>query len=72
MKTTLDLPDHLVRQVKQRALQEGRTLRALVAEYIQQGLHGGSSGSGPAPSPGVQLEQECLAQEDRRRAGLSA
>lgn len=98
MKTTLDLPDHLVRQVKQRALQEGRTLRALVAEYIQQGLHGGSSGSGPVLSPGVQLdaaglpvfraempaqqpridlatalqlEQECLEQEDRRRAGLS-
>jgi hypothetical protein len=40
MKTTLDLPDHLVYQAKQRALQQGRTLRELVAEYIRQGLHG--------------------------------
>lgn len=40
MKTTLDLPDHLVRQAKQRALQQGCTLRELVAGYIRQGLHG--------------------------------
>lgn len=46
MKTTLDLPDHLVRQAKQRALQQGRTLKELVAEYIRQGLHG-------VPSPPV-------------------
>lgn len=99
MKTTLDLPDHLVRQAKQRALQEGRTLRELVAEYIRLGLHGRTAAPSPAPSGGVkldpaglpvfraephggqpgidlatalQLEQECLAQEDRRCAGLSA
>ncbi len=99
MKTTLDLPDHLVRQVKQRALQQGRTLKELVADYIRQGLHGGTSGSAPPASNGVtvdgaglpvfrcdtssgkagidlaaalQLEQECLMQEDRRRAGLPA
>lgn len=40
MKTTLDLPDHLMRQVKQRALQQGRPIKALVADYIRQGLHG--------------------------------
>jgi hypothetical protein len=99
MTTTLDLPDHLVRQVKQRALQEGRTLRELVAETIRLGLHGGSSAPATAPSGGVkldaaglpvfraeppgnqpgieletalQLEQECLVQEDIRRAGLPA
>lgn len=48
MKTTLDLPDHLVRQAKQRALQQGRTLRDLVAEYIRQGLRGT-----PAPAPSL-------------------
>ncbi len=40
MKTTLDLPDHLMRQVKQRALQQGRPIKELVADYIRQGLHG--------------------------------
>jgi hypothetical protein len=99
MKTTLDLPDHLVRQVKQRALLQGSTLKELVAEYIRQGLHGSTAASAPAAVDGVridlaglpvfrrepssgkagidlaealQLEQECLAQEDRRRAGLPA
>lgn len=45
MKTTLDLPDHLMRQVKQRAVQQGRPIKELVADYIRQGLHG------PAPLP---------------------
>jgi len=40
MKTTLDLPDHLMQQVKHRALQQGRPIKALVADYIRQGLHG--------------------------------
>jgi hypothetical protein len=40
MKTTLDLPDHLMQRVKQRALQQGRPIKELVADYIRQGLHG--------------------------------
>lgn len=40
MKTTLDLPDHLVRQAKQMALQQGRPLKDLMADFIRQGLHG--------------------------------
>jgi len=40
MRTTLDLPDHLMRQVKQRALQQGRPIKALMADSIRQGLHG--------------------------------
>lgn len=40
MKTTLDLPEHLMRQVKQRAFQQGRPIKELVADYIRQGLHG--------------------------------
>jgi hypothetical protein len=38
MKTTIDLPDELVREVKLRALMQGRTLRDVVADYIRQGL----------------------------------
>jgi plasmid stability protein len=38
MKTTLDLPDALFRQVKLRAVIQGRTVKDLVAELLQQGL----------------------------------
>ncbi len=99
MKTTLDLPDHLVHQAKLRALQQGCTLKDLVAEFIRLGLHGGPSTDNPCGSEVVTLdakgfpvfrplatgslptldlatalllEQECLMQEDRRRAGLPA
>lgn len=38
MKTTLDLPDELIREVKLRAVIQGRTLRDLVADYLRLGL----------------------------------
>ncbi len=38
MKTTLDLPDELVRQVKLLALQEGRKLKDAMAELLRRGL----------------------------------
>jgi hypothetical protein len=38
MKTTLDLPDVLVKQVKLRALQEGRKLKDAVADLLMKGL----------------------------------
>ncbi len=38
MRTTLDLPDTLFKEVKTRAVQEGVTLKALVTEFIQVGL----------------------------------
>ena len=38
MKTTLDLPDELIRQAKLRAIVQGRTLRDLMADFIRQGL----------------------------------
>jgi hypothetical protein len=99
MKTTLDLPEHLVRQAKQRALQQGRPLKDLVADLIRQGLHGPSprsiescdgvvelddqglpvfrsddsaAAARPDLATALQLEQEALRQEDRRRAGLPA
>jgi hypothetical protein len=54
MKTTLDLPDHLMQQVKQRALQQGRPIKELVADYIRQGLHG---------APGTPLQPSARAVE---------
>jgi plasmid stability protein len=38
MKTTLDLPDEILREMKLRALMQGRTLRDLAADYLRQGL----------------------------------
>ena len=38
MKTTLDLPDELIRAAKLRAVSQGRTLRDLVSDYLRQGL----------------------------------
>lgn len=38
MKTTLELPDALVKQVKLRALREGRKLKDAVADLLRKGL----------------------------------
>lgn len=38
MKTTLILPDHLVRELKHRATERGTTLSAVVAEALRRGL----------------------------------
>lgn len=39
MKTTLDLPDHLMRRVKIRAASEGRKLKDVIAELLEKGIH---------------------------------
>jgi hypothetical protein len=38
MKMTLDLPDALVKQVKTRAVREGRKLKDAVADLLRKGL----------------------------------
>ena len=38
MKTTLDLPDALMKQVKLRALRDGRKLKDAVADLLRKGL----------------------------------
>ena len=50
MKTTLDLPDDLVRRMKIRAVQERRPLKRLVAELLSQGLNASLTPS-PVPPP---------------------
>ena len=47
MKTTLDLPDELIREVKLRAVVQGRTVKDIVAEFLRQGL-----GMAPLGRPG--------------------
>lgn len=38
MKTTVDLPDDLMKQVKLRALREGQKLKDAVADLLRKGL----------------------------------
>src|SRR5437016_854738 len=38
MKTTLDLPDSLVKKIKLRAVQDGRKLKDTVADLLRKGL----------------------------------
>lgn len=59
MKTTLDLPDDLVRRLKIRAVQEGRPLKRLVSELLLQGLNAGAV---PAPAPPAGTSQVTIAE----------
>jgi plasmid stability protein len=45
MKTTLDLPDALVKQIKLRAVHDGRKLKDMFAELLTKGLAAESAGS---------------------------
>lgn len=47
MKTTLDLPDELIRTVKIRAVRENRKLKDLVADLLRRGLAETPTGVGP-------------------------
>ena len=51
MKTTLDLPDALVKEVKVRAVQEGRKLKDAVAELLRRGLAASAVPESPQPEP---------------------
>jgi len=39
MRTTVDLPDDLYRQIKARAALGGLKVRELIVHYLEQGLH---------------------------------
>lgn len=57
MKTTLDLPDPLMREVKIRAAQEGRKLKDLVGELLRRGLDLTSSDT-PTRRARVEIDPE--------------
>lgn len=50
MKTTLDLPDELMRAIKVRAAQQGRKIKDVVTELLRSGLSQTHSGA-PIPTP---------------------
>jgi hypothetical protein len=49
MKTTLDLPDDLVRRIKIEAAKSDRKLKDLVAQLLEAGLRASRDG-GPTPA----------------------
>ena len=51
MKTTLDLPDELMRKVKIRAVHEHKKLKDTIAELIRKGMAAGSARRPRIPKP---------------------
>jgi plasmid stability protein len=51
MKTTLDLPDELMREVKIRAVHEHKKLKDTIAELIRKGIAADKSRPAKLPKP---------------------
>ena len=51
MKTTLELPDALLREVKIRAVDERKKLKDAIAEFIRKGMAAGRKGPPKTPKP---------------------
>ena len=51
MKTTLDLPDDLMRAVKIRAVHEQKKLKDAIAEFIRKGMAAGRESPSKTPKP---------------------
>jgi plasmid stability protein len=58
MKTTIDLPDALVKQVKLRALQDGRKLKDAVADLLRKGLIGAADTEPDLEAPVVGKDKQ--------------
>jgi hypothetical protein len=56
MKTTLDLPEDLIREVKLRAVMQRRPLKDLVADMLRQGM-GMAQSASPRPPTADSLVQ---------------
>lgn len=46
MKTTVDLPAELIKEIKLLAVDEGKKLKDILAELLRQGLKASSGGAG--------------------------
>jgi len=51
VKTTLDLPDELMRKVKIRAVLEHKKLKDAITEFIRKGMAAGKSQPAKTPKP---------------------
>jgi hypothetical protein len=57
MKTTIEIPDPLMRDVKLRAVHEGRKLKEVVADLLRKGLDSAEGDAG-AQKPSVTFDAE--------------
>jgi hypothetical protein len=61
MRTTVDLPDALLRELKAKAAIEGTTLKQLVLALVERGLHGDAGQTARrgkrSPLPALDLNQ---------------
>lgn len=55
MKTTLDLPEDLVREVKLHAVRQRRPMKDVVADFLRQGLGMAPTGVGELASLGTMV-----------------
>ena len=67
MKTTLELPDDLMRRIKIRAAQTDQTLRDTITALILRGFAAGSAPTGELPAP-VRLASGLLAAQELEAA----
>lgn len=65
MRTTIDLPDPLFREMKIRAAQQGLKLKDLAASYIEAGLRGPSAPASTAPRGRAPLPAAILRDPDK-------
>jgi hypothetical protein len=65
MKTTLILPDHVVRELKRRAARRGETLSAIVAETLRRGLAQPDEAPAPPPLPRHRMGRPLVDVADR-------
>jgi plasmid stability protein len=63
MKTTLDLPDELMRKVKIRAVNEHKKLKDAIAEFIRKGMAAAKIWPAKTPKP-VKLKGRPLTMEE--------
>lgn len=65
MKTTLVLPDHVVRELRRRAARRGETLSAVVAEALRRGLAAPDAPGELPPLPTHQMGRPLVDLADR-------
>ncbi|WP_395738996.1 antitoxin [Prosthecobacter sp.] len=74
MKTTLDLPSDLVREIKLRAVNEGGKLKDTVADLLRRGLRDSRARKGTKPArvklPLVQCSRAAVLTPDQVAAAL--
>lgn len=65
MKTTLLIPDQLMRDLKKRAAERGETLSAVVAEALRRGLEAPPPAKRPEPLPTYRMGRARVDVADR-------